>query len=144
MIQDIGKFLGIYFYILACIEIILMFISQRITGDINIQISFLISFVVGYYLFNHNRKARKIVLVLSGIMMVLQFSIFIYFTIQGIPEGAHIRAWGFEISGIVSEQYIPTIFAISIIFPAIPFFLLRTKQAITEFSNKEETVISNS
>ena len=143
MIKDIGKFLGIYFYIIACIQIIFMFLNQYLTGDINIPLSSLVYFVVGYYLFNHNIKTRKIVLVFSGIGMLLQFSIFIYLSIKGIPETAHIRLLGIEVSNFVSVKNIPIFFFLSIIIPAIPYFLLRTKQAMTEFSNKEEIEISN-
>ena len=144
MIKDIGKFLGIYFYIIACIQIIFMFLNQYLTGDVIIPLSSLVSFVVGYYLFNHNVKARKIVMMLSGIAMLLLFSVFIYLSIKGIQETAHIRLLEIEISDLVSAKDIPTLFAISIIFPAIPFFLFRTKQEITEFSNKEEIEISES
>ena len=144
MIKDTGKFLGIYFYFIACIQIIIMFLNQYLTGDIIIPLSCLVYCVVGYYLFNHNAKARKIVIILSGIAMLLLFSVFIYFNIKGIPETAHIRLLGIEISDLVSAKDIPTLFAISIIFPAIPFFLLRTKQAITEFSTKEEIELSES
>tara|TARA_B100000315_G_scaffold101433_1_gene93193 strand:- start:154 stop:588 length:435 start_codon:yes stop_codon:yes gene_type:complete len=143
MIKDIGKFLGIYFYIIACIQLIVMFLNQYLTGDIDIRLSSLVYFVVGYYLFNHNIKTRKIVLVFSGIGMLLQFSIFIYLSIKGIPETAHIRLLGIEVSNFVSVKNIPIFFFLSIIIPAIPYFLLRTKQAMTEFSNKEEIEISN-
>ena len=144
MIKDIGKFLGIYFCIIACIQIIFMFLNQYLTGDIIIQIWPFVSFVVGYYLYNHNVKARKIIIVFSAIMMLLQFSIFIYFSINGISETAHIRLLGIEITNFVSTNNIPIFFAIAIIFPSIPFFLLRTKQAMNEFSKKEEIEVSES
>ena len=139
MIKDIGKFLGIYFYFIACIQITFMFVNQYLTGDIDIPLSSLVYFVVGYYLFNHNIKTRKIVMVLSGIGMLLLLSIFIYLSINGISETAHIQLLGIEITNFVSTNNIPILFIISIIFPAIPFFLLRTKQAMNEFSNKEES-----
>ena len=144
MIKDIGRFLGVYFYIIACIQLIFMFLNQYLTGDINITLSSLVYFVVGYYLFNHNMKIRKIVMILSGIGMLLQFSIFIYFSINGISETAHIRLLGIEITNFVSTNNIPIFVAIAIIFPAIPFFLLRTKQAMNEFSKKEEIEESES
>ena len=144
MIKDIGKFLGIYFYIIACIQLIVMFLNQYLTGDIIIPLASLVYFVVGYYLFNHNMKTRKIVIVLSGIGMLLLFSMFIYLSINGISETAHIQLLGIEITNFVSAKNIPIFFSISIIIPAIPFFLLRTKQAMNEFSNKEEIEISNS
>lgn len=134
--KDIGKIVGIYFYISGILGIILMIINLRITGNINIPLSSLVSFVAGYFLYNHNMKARKTVIVLSGIMMLLQFSIFIYLTIQGIPEGADIRlggAAGIEITELINGKYIPTLVAVSIIIPGIPFFLLRTKKAKEEF-----------
>ena len=139
MIKDIGKFLGVYFYILACFQLIVMFLNQYLTGDIDIPLSSLVYVVVGHYLISHNMKTRKIVMVLSGIGMLLLFSIFIYLSINGISETAHIRLLGIEITNIVSTNNIPIFFAIGIIFPAIPFFLLRTKQAVNEFSNKEES-----
>ena len=138
MIKDIGKFLGIYFYFIACIQIIFMFLNQYLTGDIDISLSSLVYFAVGYYLSIHNVKTRKIVMVIAGIGMLLLFSIFIFLSIKGIPDTAHIRLLGIEISNYISAKNIPIFFFISIIIPAIPFFLLRTKQAITEFSNKEE------
>ena len=144
MIKDIGKFLGIYFCIIACIQIIFMFLNQYLTGDIIIPTGSLVSFVVGYYLYNHNVKARKIIIVFSAIMMLLQFSIFIYLSINGISETATIRLLGIEITNFVSTNNIPIFFIISIIFPAIPFFLLRTKQAMNEFSKKEEIEVSES
>ena len=67
----------------------------------------------------------------------------IYLSIKGIPETAHIRLLGIEVSNFVSVKNIPIFFFLSIIIPAIPYFLLRTKQAMTEFSNKEEIEISN-
>ena len=143
MIKDIGKFLGIYFYIIACIQLIVMFLNQYLTGDIDIPFSSLVYFVVGYYLFNHHMKTRKIVMVLSCIGMLLLFSMFIYLNINGISETAHIRLLGIEITNFVSTNNIPIFFAIAIIFPAIPFFLLRTKQAMNEFSKKEEIEVSN-
>ena len=139
MIKDIGKFLGGYFFIIGCIQIIIMLVNQKITGDINIQLSFLLNFIVGYYLYNHNMKARKILVVILGLLMLVQFSIFIYFSINGIPDGAQIRLLGVNISNILSAEYIPILFAISIIIPAIPFFLLMSKQAVAEFLNKDET-----
>ena len=139
MIKDIGKFLGIYFYIIACIQLIGMFLNQYLTGDIDISLSSLVYFAVGYYLSNHNVKTRKIVMVIAGIGMLLLFSMFIYLSINGISETAHIQLLGIEITNFVSTNNIPIFFAISIIFPAIPFFLLRTKQAVNEFLNKEES-----
>ena len=140
MIKDIGKLSGIYFYIIACIQIIFMFLNQYLTGDIDIPLSFLVYFVVGYYLFSHNEKTRNIVMVFSVIGMLLLFSMFIYLNINGISETAHIRLLGFEISNMVSAKNIPIFFFISIILPAIPFFLLRTKQAIAEFSKKDKNI----
>ena len=138
MIKDIGKFLGIYFYFIACIQIIFMFLNQYLTGDIDISLSSLVYFAVGYYLSIHNVKTRKIVMVIAGIGMLLLFSIFIYLSINGISETAHIHLLGIEITNFVSTNNIPIFFAIAIIFPAIPFFLLRTRQAMTEFLEKEK------
>ncbi len=100
MVKDIGKFLGYFFIIIGCIQLILIFINVKITGDINIQFSFLLNFMAGYYLYNHNVKARKIVMIFMGVMIVVQFFAFIYFTISGIPHGSHVRLFGVEISNL--------------------------------------------
>ena len=100
MIKDIGKFLGIFFIIIGCLQIMGMIINQQLTGSINIQFSSLINFIAGYYLYNHNEKARKIIMVFMGIVMSIHFFAFIYFTLNGIPEGAQARLWGVEISNI--------------------------------------------
>ena len=99
--------------------------------------------MVGYYLYNHNVKARKIVMVFMGVMIVVQFIAFIYFTINGIPEGSHIRLLGLEISNIIHIKFIPIIFLVSIIFPAIPLLLLLSKQAVKEFSDSKISDIMN-
>ena len=137
MIKDIGKFLGYFFCIIGCIQLIMIFLNQQLTGNINIQFSFLLNFIVGYYLYNHNVKARKIVMIFMGVMIGVQFIAFIYFIFNGIPDGSHIRLFGVEISKIIHLKFIPSIFLISIIFPAIPFFLLRSRQAVEEFSDKK-------
>jgi len=139
MIKDIGKLLGILFIVIGSLQIIGMIINQQLTGNINIQFSSLIYFIAGYYLYNHNEKARKIIMVFMGMIMLIQFSAFIYFTLNGIPEGAQARLWGVGISNIINLKFIPFVFLFSIIIPAIPFFLLRSKQAIVEFSDTMES-----
>ena len=121
-----------------------MLINQHITGDINIQLSFLLNFVVAYYLYNHNAKARKIIMVFMGIVMIIQFLAFIYLTINGLPEGAKTMLWGMEISNIINSKFIPVMFLLSMSIPAVPFFLLRSKQAVSEFSNVQESEIIES
>ena len=137
MIKDIGKFLGYFFCMIGCIQLIMIFLNQQLTGNINIQFSFLLNFIVGYYLYNHNVKARKIVIIFMGVIIGVQFIAFIYFIANGISDEAHIRLFGIEISNIIHLKFIPSIFLFSIIFPAIPFLLLRSKQAIEEFSDKK-------
>ena len=134
MIKDIGKFLGYFFIIIGCIQLVMIFINEQISGDINIQFSFLLNFLAGYYLYNHHVKARKIVMAVMGMMIMVQFIAFIYFTINGIPSEAHVRLFGIEISNFINFKFIPIIFLFSIIFPAIPFLLLFSKQAVKEFS----------
>ena len=136
--NNIGKIVGIYLYIGGTLGIILMFINIQLTGNINIPLSFFY-YVCGYYLINHNNLARKIVIVACGLIMLLQFSVFLYLTFQGLPEGADIRlggAAGIIITDIISKQYFPILFLMAIIFPAIPFFLLRTKKAKQEFEGE--------
>ena len=144
MIKDIGKLLGILFIVIGSLQIIGMIINQQLTGNINIQFSSLIYFIAGYYLYNHNAKARKIIMVFMGIVMLIQFSAFVYFTINSVPEGAQMRLWGVEISNIINFKFIPVAFLFSILIPAVPFFLLRSKQAVAEFSDDKGPEIINS
>ena len=116
-----------------------MIINQQLTGSINIQFSSLINFIAGYYLYNHNEKARKIIMVFMGIVMLIHFFAFIYFTLKGISEGDQARLWGVEISNIINLKFIPIVFLFSIIIPATPFFLLRSRQAVVEFSDAMES-----
>ena len=144
MIKNVGKFLGIFFIFIGCLQILGMFVNQQVTGNINIQFSFLFNFMAGYYLYNHNAKARKIIMVFMGIVMLIQFSAFVYFTINSVPEGAQMRLWGVEISNIINSKFIPVAFLFSILIPAVPFFLLRSKQAVAEFSDDKGPEIINS
>ena len=143
IVKDVGKFLAVCFYIVAFIQIVFIFIIHYFTGDLNIQLSFLVNILIGYYLYEHNNKTRKIVMFFSGIIIILQIVVFLYLSIIGIPEGTHIRLLGFDISTIVSMKHVPMLFFISIIIPCIPFFLLRTKKAIMEFVDDAEQTIKS-
>jgi len=61
--KDIGKITGIYFYLLAVMQILTSFIYFQTANHININLGIVLFFVIGYFLTKHNEKTRKIVIV---------------------------------------------------------------------------------
>ena len=129
--KDIGKITGIYFYLLAVMQILTSFIYFQTVNHINVNLGIVLFLVIGYFLTKHNEKARKIVIVFSVVMIIIQTIIFVYFVLKGIPDGWKIQLWGIPVTG--SKTFIVISSFISIFIPTIPFFLLRSKKAREEF-----------
>ena len=68
--NDIGKYMGIYFYVIGLLHIISLFIIQKTTGNIYLDLQFIGCLVAGYYLMKHNDKARKIIIIICGIIVL--------------------------------------------------------------------------
>ena len=136
--NNIGRTVGIYFYIIAFVQLLAVLINLKVAGDININLSFIIFITVGYFLMKHNQRVRKITMYLSGFLMFLQIGIFIYFVSQGVPEGWKIQILGISFDG--NHRYIILASFMSTFIPGIPFFLLRSKKAIEEFKTKNITL----
>ena len=50
--NDIGKYMGIYFYVIGLMQIISIFIIQKTTGNIYLDLQFIGCLVAGYFLMN--------------------------------------------------------------------------------------------
>ena len=125
--NNIGKCMGIYFYIIGIMQIVSIFIVQKTTGNIYLDLQFIGWFVAGYYLMKHYDKARKIIIIICGI--------FLYTTFAGISESASWKIMGFPIEGDNVEKYLRFGALIVGIVYVVPFFVLKSKKAIKEFNN---------
>ena len=130
---DIGKCMGIYFYVIGLIQIISIAIIYQTTGNIHLDLQFIGFLLAGYFLMKHNNKSRKIMIIVCGIIIIIQGAVFLYSTFVGFPEYASTKIMGFPIEGDNAEKYLQfgTLF-VGLIF-AIPFFILRSEKAIKEF-----------
>ena len=84
--NDIGKCMGIYFYVIGLMQIISIIINYLTTGNIYLDLQFIGSLVVGYYLMQHHDKARKIVVIICGIIVLIQCAILLYSLFIGFSD----------------------------------------------------------
>ena len=133
--NDIGKYMGIYFYVIGLMQIISIFIIQKTTGNIYLDLQFIGCLGAGYYLMKHNNKTRKIIIIVCGTFLLIIGTTFLYATFTGIPESASWKIMGFPIEGDNAEKYLRFGAFMAGIIYAIPFFVLRSKKAIKEFNN---------
>ena len=134
MMNDIGKCMGIYFYIIGLIQIISIFVIQQTSGDIYLDLQFIGWLVAGYYLMKHHDKARKIVVIICGIIVLIQCAILLYSLFIGFPDSGSWKIMGFPIEGDNAQKYLGFSALIAGIVYAIPFFVLKSEKAKKEFS----------
>ena len=133
--NDIGKSMGVYFYTIAIIQIVSIVIIQQTTGSIYLDLQFIGWLVAGYYLMKHHDKARRIIIIICGIIVIIQCGIFLYTTFAEISKSSSWKIMGFPIEGNNAEKYLQFGALIAGVVFAIPFFVLRSEKAIKEFSN---------
>ena len=133
--NDIGKSMGIYFYVNGLMQIISIFIIQQTTGNIYLDLQFIGCLVAGYYLMKHNDKTRKIIIIVCGIFLFIIGATFLYATFAELPESASWKIMGFPIKGDNAEKYLRFGALVAGIVYAIPFFVLRSNKAIKEYNN---------
>ena len=137
--KDMGKFVGWSFYLVAFLQIVASIYSLLTTQEIKLDFSIMVTIIIGYFLIQHNNKARKLVLLLSIISIIIFSSLIIIFTITGINEIFHIYIFNNSIEvNNLKDLYFWAISAI--ILGLIPFLLLKSKKAIEEFESKEVSV----
>ena len=130
--NDIGRLMGKYLFVLACINIISVLIGFYQSGNVTIELAGIILLIWGgKSLIQKNSKGRKWVIGFSGFILVSCLIICIYTLFWGVPSG--IRIWGFEITKNTEALSVYLLSLFTFILYAIPFILLRTKKAIEEF-----------
>jgi len=132
---DIGKCMGIYFYVIGLVQIISILVIQQITGNIYLDLQFIGWLVAGYYLMKHHEKSRKIIIIVCGIIIVIQGMLFLYTSFSVLPEHATWKIMGFPIEGDNAEKYLRFGSLIVGLIFTIPFFVLKSEKAKKEFSN---------
>ena len=137
--NNIGKCMGIYFYVIGLMQIISILIIQQTTGNIYLDLQFIGFFLAGYYLMKHHDKTRKIVIIICGIIVIIQVGMFLYTTFGTLSEYASWKIMGFPIEGENAEKYLRFGALIVGVLFAIPFFVLRSEKAIKEFNDGEES-----
>ena len=133
--NNIGKCMGIYFYVIGLMQIISILIFYVITGNLYLDLLFLAHFGAGYLLMGHHDKTRKIVVVMCGIIMALHGILFLYTSFTVLPEFATWKIMGFPIDGDNSEKYLRFGTLIVVFIFAIPFLVLKSEKAKKEFSS---------
>jgi len=133
--NDIGKCMGIYFYVIGLMQIISIFVIQQTTGNIYLDLQFIGCLVAGYYLMKHHDKTRKIIIIICGIIVLIQVAILLYATFIGFPDSGSWKIMGFPIEGDNAQKYLYFGALIAGIVYAIPFFALKSEKAKKEFSN---------
>ena len=89
----------------------------------------------GKSLIQKSPKGRKVVIVISGLLLIVSLVISIMTFLGDVPTG--LRIWGFEITenSDKSTVYLFSLFTFILFF--IPFYFLRTETAIKEFEGEK-------
>ena len=134
--KDIGKLMGKYFFVLAFFNIITILIVFYQSGNLFIELGGMIFLIWGgKSLIQKSPKGRKVIIVISGLLLIVSLVISIMTFLGDVPTG--LRIWGFEITenSDKSTVYLFSLFTFILFF--IPFHFLRTEKAIKEFEEKE-------
>ena len=130
--KDIGKLIGKYFFVLAFLNIITILIGFYQSGNLFIELGGMIFLIWGgKSLIQKSPKGRKVVIVISGLLLIVSLVICIMTFLGDVPTG--LRIWAFEITenSDKSTVYLLSLFTFILFF--IPFHFLRTEKAIKEF-----------
>ena len=133
--NDIGKCMGIYFYLIGLIQIISIVIIQQTIGDVYLDLQFVGFLIAGYYLTKHHNKARKIIIIICGFIVIIQLMLFFYATFAIFPEHATMKLVGIPIKGENAEKYLQYGSLIVALVFSLPIYILRSEKAIKEFNN---------
>ena len=133
--KDIGKCMGIYFYVIGLMQIISIIVIQQTAGNIYLDLQFIGCLLAGYYLMKHHDKTRNIIIIICGIIMLIQGSILLYSTFVGFPDSGSWQIMCFPIQGDNAQKYLRFGALIAGIVYAIPFFVLKSEKAKKEFNN---------
>lgn len=132
--NDIGKLVGRYFFVLGIFYFITIIIGFYQSKNIYIDfVPLILFFLGGQKLLKHNSKGRNGVIVFSGILLIISFIICIYTFFWGVPSS--LRIWGYEITENTSTLLVYLLSLLTFAIFAVPYFLLKTEKAKKEFEN---------
>ena len=133
--KDIGKLIGKYFFVLACINIITILVGFYQSGNLFIEIGGIIFLIWGgKSLIQKNPKGRKWVIVFSGLILIASLITCIITYFWDVPTG--LRIWGFEITENTDALSVYLLSLFTFVLFYIPFYFLRTEKAIKEFEGE--------
>ena len=133
--KDIGKLMGRYLFIIAGFNMISILIAFYQTGSLMIELGGMIFLIWGgKTLIQHNPKGRKSVIVISGLLLIFSLLICIITFFGYIPT--NLTIWGYKITKYTNTSSVYLVSLVTFIIFYIPFYFLRTEQAIKEFEGE--------
>ena len=127
---DIGRFVGRYLQVLACLSLVSNIVDAVFFDQLNIDLSFVFLFWAGAYLIRHSTTARKWVVGVSGLAILVCLAIVVYAVAFG-TEGIYVSLWR-----PIENPSLGQVWGVASflgIIAGIPFVLLLTPQARREF-----------
>ena len=135
MFNDIGKFVGIYFYVLACASIVSMYLCAILFDSLYVDVTTIILLLwAAPNLIQHKPAARHWTIRICGFILFFLTVMGGAFTVLEIFEPGHMT---FRLFGKTIEHPSPWLVAIPVLVTAalvgIPLILLSTRRARLEF-----------
>lgn len=131
MFADIGKLVGRYFQILACMSIIGMIVDLIFYDRLMVDLSVIFLFWCASCLNKHNPMARKITIGICATMLCIMVLLLPYFIAVGI-EKATLNFGPYRIHNPSVYQF-SAMFGLMTLTLGFPLALLMTRQAKREF-----------
>ncbi|WP_339911199.1 hypothetical protein [Symmachiella dynata] len=130
-INDIGKFVGRYFQVLAWLSIASMVISPIFFDSLNFDFTFILLFWVAHHLIRHNATARNWTIGITGFYVALIILMLLYACLAG-TESMRVT-FGRRIIENPSFGQVATVAIALILLVGVPLGLLLTPKARREF-----------
>ena len=130
-INDVGRFVGRYLQVLACLDIALTIVVMILAGSLVVDLSVILMFWAGAHLIKHSPTARKWTLGVTGFVLVTLLVLTVYVVIVG-TDGMVVT-----VGKRIDDPPLGLVFAIAGVLMTVvglPFVLLLTPQAKREFS----------
>lgn len=128
---DVGKFVGRYLQVLACFSIASMAASVLFFQTLVIDVSFIFFLWAGAYLMKHHPTARKWVIGVSALCVILSVAVIFDALVLGTDSVLVIIGRAVDDPALL---HVVGIAACFILIASTPLILLLTRQAKNEFS----------
>jgi hypothetical protein len=134
MFNDIGKFVGIYFYVLACASIVSMLIGAIFFDSLYVDFTIILLLWAAPNLIRHKPAARRWTIRVCGFMLFILAVMSTVFAILGALDVGHST---FSLFGKTIEHPSPWLVAALLfatgVMIGLPLVLLLTRRAKLEF-----------